>query len=75
MLLEIELGHDCRPSVLPISDNPSSLLGLRSVADSRCDFSNAAQGILRSLINHNGKGVENVADGKPAKWRLTEVAN
>jgi hypothetical protein len=39
-LLEIELGHDVRPSVLPISDNRSSLLGLRSVADSRCDFSN-----------------------------------
>jgi hypothetical protein len=29
-----------------------------------------AQGILRGLLSHNGKGVQNVAEGKPAKWRL-----
>jgi hypothetical protein len=37
---------------------------------SKADAQVVAQGILRSLINHNGKGVQNVAEGKPAKWRL-----
>ena len=30
-----------------------------------------AQGILRGLLSHNGKGVQNVVEGKPAKWQLT----
>jgi hypothetical protein len=34
-----------------------------------------AQGILRGLLSHNGKGVQNVAEGKPAKWKLKEAAN
>jgi hypothetical protein len=34
-----------------------------------------AQGILRGLLSHNGKGVQNVAEGKPAKWKLEEDAN
>jgi hypothetical protein len=34
---------------------------------SKTDAQVVAQGILRSLISHNGKGVQNVADGKPAK--------
>jgi hypothetical protein len=34
-----------------------------------------AQGILRGLLSHKGKGVENVTDGKPAKWKLKEAAN
>jgi hypothetical protein len=29
-----------------------------------------AQGILRGLLSNNGKGVQNVTEGKPAKWRL-----
>jgi hypothetical protein len=29
-----------------------------------------AQGILRGLLSHTGKGVQNVAEGKPAKWTL-----
>jgi hypothetical protein len=29
-----------------------------------------AQGILWGLLSHNGKGVQNVAVGKPAKWKL-----
>jgi hypothetical protein len=37
---------------------------------SKTDAQVVAQGILRSLISHNGKGVQNVAEGKPAKWRL-----
>jgi hypothetical protein len=36
---------------------------------SKTDAQVVAQGILRSLISHNGKGVVNVADGKPAKWK------
>jgi hypothetical protein len=32
-----------------------------------------AQGILRGLLNHNGKGVQNVAEGKPARWRLSST--
>jgi hypothetical protein len=31
-------------------------------------------GIQHSLKNHNGKGVQNVAEGKPAKWKLKEAA-
>jgi hypothetical protein len=41
---------------------------------SKTDAQVVAQGILRSLISHNGKGVENVADGKPAKWKMKEAA-
>ena len=37
---------------------------------SKTDAQVVAQGILRSLLSHNGKGVQNVAEGKPAKWRL-----
>jgi hypothetical protein len=37
---------------------------------SKTDAQVVAQGILRSLIGHNGKGVQNVAEGKPAKWKL-----
>ena len=36
----------------------------------KTDAQVVAQGILRGLLSHNGKGVQNVADGKPAKWRL-----
>jgi hypothetical protein len=32
------------------------------------------QGIQHSLKNH-GKGVQNVAERKPAKWKLKEAAN
>jgi len=42
---------------------------------SKTDAQVVAQGILRSLIGRNGKGVQNVAEGKPAKWKLTEAAN
>jgi hypothetical protein len=42
---------------------------------SKTDAQVVAQGILRSLISHNGKGVQNVAEGKPAKWTLKEDAN
>ena len=34
-----------------------------------------AQGILRGLLSHNGKGVQNVAEGKPAKWKLKEAVD
>ena len=34
-----------------------------------------AQGILRGLLSHNGQGVQNVAEGKPAKWKLKDAAN
>ena len=37
---------------------------------SKTDAQVVAQGILRSLLSHNGNGVQNVAEGKPAKWRL-----
>jgi hypothetical protein len=37
---------------------------------SKTDAQVVAQGLLRSLISHNGKGVNNVAEGKPAKWKL-----
>ena len=37
---------------------------------SKIDAQVVAQGILRGLISHNGKGVQNVAEGKPAKWRI-----
>jgi hypothetical protein len=37
---------------------------------SKTDAQVVAQGILRSLISQNGKGVQNVAEGKPAKRRL-----
>jgi hypothetical protein len=36
----------------------------------KTDAQVVAQGILRSLLSHNGNGVQNVAEGKPAKWRL-----
>ena len=32
-----------------------------------------AQGILRGLLN--GKGVQNVTEGKPAKWKLKEASD
>jgi len=38
---------------------------------SKTDAQVVAQGILRSLIGHNGKGVQNVAEGKPAKWLIS----
>jgi hypothetical protein len=38
----------------------------------KTDAQVVAQGILRGLISHNGKGIQNVAEGKPAKWRLEE---
>jgi hypothetical protein len=28
-----------------------------------------------SSSGHNGKGVQNVAEGKPAKWKLKEAAD
>jgi hypothetical protein len=34
-----------------------------------------AQAIRASLRNHAGKGVEQVNDGIPARWRLKEAAN
>jgi hypothetical protein len=34
-----------------------------------------AQGILRGLLSQNGKGVQNVAEVKPAKWRLKEATD
>jgi hypothetical protein len=37
---------------------------------SKTDAQVVASGIMRSLLSHNGKGVENVADGKPAKWKI-----
>jgi hypothetical protein len=37
----------------------------------KTDAQVVAQGILRGLLSHNGKGVQNVADGKPAKWKLS----
>jgi len=37
---------------------------------SKTDAQVVAAGIMRSLLSHNGKGVQNVAEGKPAKWRL-----
>ena len=37
---------------------------------SKTDAQVVASGIMRSLLSHNGKGVQNVAEGKPAKWRL-----
>jgi hypothetical protein len=36
----------------------------------KTDAQVVAQGILRGLLSHNGKGVRNVAEGKPAKWQL-----
>ena len=38
---------------------------------SKTDAQVVASGIMRSLLSHNGKGVQNVAEGKPAKWRLS----
>lgn len=43
---------------------------MMETADVRNASKTDAQGILRSLISHNGKGIQNVAEGKPAKWRL-----
>jgi hypothetical protein len=37
---------------------------------SKTDAQVVALGILRSLLSHNGKGVLNVAEGKPAAWKL-----
>jgi hypothetical protein len=37
---------------------------------SKTDAHVVALGILRSLLSHNGKGVRNVAEGKPAAWKL-----
>jgi hypothetical protein len=37
---------------------------------SKTDAQVVASGIMRSLLSHNGKGVQNVAEGKPAKWQL-----
>lgn len=37
----------------------------------KTDAQVVAQGILRGLLSHNGRGVQNVAEGKPAKWKLT----
>jgi hypothetical protein len=39
---------------------------------SKTDAQVVASGIMRSLLSHNGKGVQNVAEGKPAKWILTK---
>lgn len=39
---------------------------------SKTDAQVVAAGIMRSLLSHNGKGVQNVAEGKPAKWRLAD---
>jgi hypothetical protein len=33
------------------------------------------QGIFPGVVSHNGEGVQNVADGKPARWKLKEAAN
>jgi hypothetical protein len=38
----------------------------------KTDAQVVAQGILRGLLSHNGKGVQNVAEGKPAKWTLAK---
>jgi hypothetical protein len=37
---------------------------------SKTDAQVVAQGILRSLLSHNGKGVQNMAEWKPATWKL-----
>jgi hypothetical protein len=37
----------------------------------KTDAQVVAQGIMRGLLSHNGKGVQNVAEGKPAKWKLS----
>lgn len=42
---------------------------------SKTDAQIVAAGIMRSLLSHNGNGIQNVADGKPAKWKLKEAAN
>jgi hypothetical protein len=34
-----------------------------------------SQGILASLRNHDGKGMQRVGEGVPARWRLNEAAN
>jgi hypothetical protein len=39
---------------------------------SKTDAQVVASGIMRSLLSHNGKGIQNVAEGKPAKWILTK---
>jgi hypothetical protein len=41
---------------------------------SKTDAQVVASGIMRSLLSHNGKGVQNVAEGKPAKWKLAVSA-
>jgi hypothetical protein len=39
----------------------------------KTDAQVVAQGIMRSLLSHDGKGVQNVAEGKPAKWKLAQT--
>jgi hypothetical protein len=41
---------------------------------SETDAQVVAQGIPRSLLSHNGKGVQNVAEGQPARWELKGVS-
>jgi hypothetical protein len=33
-----------------------------------------SQGILASLRNHDGKGVQRANEGAPARWRSKEIA-
>jgi hypothetical protein len=64
--------------VLRTADQPLTATGIAWKMLEAANIKNAtktdaqvvAQGILRGLLSHEGKGVQNVAEGKPAKWRV-----
>ena len=40
---------------------------------SKTDAQVVAAGIMRNPFNHNGNGVQNVAEGQPAEWKLQNL--
>ena len=54
------------------ADEPTALKVLESPNKALADL---AGGILASLRNHKGKGIERTNEEAPARWRLKEAAN